>query len=124
MAYNFFDLGIKGSEIKRRLDLLRDITNDDCIVIKSDLEKAIENMQINKADKMTQTDVTSNSSTYIQTNSGKIDFELYTYKHGRLASGAVKIENKNILKEENYTYHFDYEDTDTNLTKYKPGQTY
>lgn len=28
MAYNFFNLGIIGTEIKRRLDMLRDITGD------------------------------------------------------------------------------------------------
>lgn len=148
MAYNLYDLGVKGSEVKRRLDLLKSISDDDGVAKNNDLKKVqedvykinndisrnsgninqmqqqIEDMQVNKADKMTQTGITSDSSTYIQTNSGKIDFELYTYKYGRLASGEVKVENKNIFKEENYTYHFNYDDTDTNLTKYKPGQTY
>lgn len=39
MAYNFFDLGIKGSEVKRRLDLLKSISITDPIAVKSDLDK-------------------------------------------------------------------------------------
>lgn len=38
MAYNLFNLGIKGSEVKRRLDLLKNVSITNPIVLKSDLD--------------------------------------------------------------------------------------
>ena len=38
MAYNLFNLGIKGSEVKRRLDLLKNVSITNPIVFKSDLD--------------------------------------------------------------------------------------
>ena len=37
MAYNFFDLGIKGTEIQRRLNLLQYITAENPIAVTNDL---------------------------------------------------------------------------------------
>ena len=38
MAYNLFDLGIRGSEVKRRLDLLKSISDDDAVASTYDLQ--------------------------------------------------------------------------------------
>lgn len=38
MAYNLFNLGIKGSEVKRRLDLLKNVSITNPIVLQSDLD--------------------------------------------------------------------------------------
>jgi hypothetical protein len=44
MAYNLYDLGIKGSEIKRRLDLLSEINGvlDGGLATEADIRKFIE----------------------------------------------------------------------------------
>ena len=88
------------------------------------LAGSVSNMQLNKADKTIQTDVTSNTSTYIQTNSGKLDFELQTYKYGILSYGSVTVESKNLFKEANYAYHFNYDNGMSTQVSYKPGQKY
>lgn len=38
MAYNFFNLGIIGTEIKRRLEMLKDIKGDNAVASTDDLQ--------------------------------------------------------------------------------------
>lgn len=38
MAYNFFNLGIIGTEIKRRLDMLKDITGNNGVASTNELQ--------------------------------------------------------------------------------------
>lgn len=46
MAYNFFDLGIKGPEIKRRLELLSDIHSNNGVVGQNELKEVIDDIEI------------------------------------------------------------------------------
>ena len=41
MAYNYYDLGIKGGEVKRRLDLLKDIDVENPIATETTVNNAI-----------------------------------------------------------------------------------
>lgn len=53
MAYNLYDLRIKGPEVKRRLDLLAGINGDNSVATKNELNEVVDNVESledNKAD--------------------------------------------------------------------------
>jgi hypothetical protein len=45
VAYNLYDLGIKGNEIKRRLNLLKDVSDNAGVATNSALQKASQDIQ-------------------------------------------------------------------------------
>lgn len=45
MAYNFYDLGIKGNEVKRRLELLKDIGSDNGVASQNELNEVINDVK-------------------------------------------------------------------------------